>query len=107
MIGKLRHLITIQRGTRVEDGAGGGEVAWQDLPDQVWAEITPVRASERFFAGKLEENISHTVRLRDRFEVDADMRILFEGRVFQIRGVTNPDERSRWTILKCEEGTAS
>lgn len=105
-IGQLRHQVTIQRQVRTEDGAGGGEISWSDV-GTVWAEIKPARASEKFFAQKLEQNVTHTVKLRDRFELESDQRLKFGDRVFHIRGVLNPDERNRWTILNCEEGTAS
>lgn len=42
-------------------------------------------------------------RLRYREDVKATDRLLFEGRVFDIRIVTNPDGRRRSLLLYCTE----
>jgi len=34
------------------------------------------------------------------------MRVLFNGRVFNIRSAINLEERNRWTEMSCEEGVA-
>ena len=64
-------------------------------------------ARERMFAGKLEANTSHRIRIRYLADVDTGMRVSFGGRILKITGIVNEDERNRFLDLICEEGAGS
>lgn len=106
MIADLRHDVTIETPSDALDAIGGETVTWSTHA-AVKAQIKPAKASERFFAQKLEANVSHKVRIRYLSTVTTSMRVIFGSRTLQIRGVAHEEERFRWTDLYCEEGVAS
>src|SRR4051812_18696585 len=106
MIGKMRHEIRLQSQVRTPDGAGGVTTTWSDVMT-IWAQIEPKTSLKRFFADRLEQNISHVITTRFADGVDTKMRALFGSRVFQIHGVVNVEELGAWMILHAEEGTGS
>jgi SPP1 family predicted phage head-tail adaptor len=104
--GRLRHRITIEEKAQAPDGVGGFSETWQTFAT-VWAEVKPLRARERFFAEKIESSITHLVKLRFRFGIDPEMRIMHGGRTLKILGIVNVEERNQWLELSCEEVSGS
>ena len=105
-IGKMRHRITVQERSTVSDSGGGRKVTWQDKVT-LWAYVQPASASEKFFAARLRDEITHTVQLRHRTDLTTDMRFTYENRTFQIKGFVTPDEVKQFMIMGAIEGTAS
>jgi SPP1 family predicted phage head-tail adaptor len=108
VIGKLRHRITFQQENRTDDGAGGGDLSWTDIAGvpTVWARVEPVSTGEALRAMQLQSGITHRITLREKTEITTAMRIVFEGRYFNIRGIRHIEERGRWTEITAEEGVA-
>lgn len=108
-IGDLRHRITFQEAVLASDGIGGQVEAWQNIADTptVWARIEPVNGLERFFAEKLEENVSHKITIRYRNDILPQYRILFDGRVFEVKTSRALLERKDFTIIEAIEGVAT
>ncbi len=104
-IGELRKQIIIQSENPTTDSAGGYVLAWTDVAT-VWAEIKPLSGNEVFTAQHLEGHITHHVLMRYRSDVTTDMRLSYNGRLFNIRAVLNMEERNQWTELLVEEGAA-
>lgn len=106
----LRHRVTLQQEIQTADGAGGYVRSWQDVAD-LWAEINSITAKsygqERFFAGKIQAEITHKITIRYRAGVTADMRLLFGSSIFNIRSVLNKDENNETLELLVEEGVAT
>lgn len=109
MIRKLREKINIEKPIRIQNGSGGFTTEYKQHAGLLWAEIKPAGGRERFFAQKLEMDITHRITLR--FDPDLNlkpnMRVSFEARLFKILVITNRDERSRWLDLLCEEGSGN
>lgn len=104
-LGRLRQRVTIQQESRVDDGAGGYALSWQDVA-VVWAAVEPTGGREIVFAGRVEARVTHRVILRYRADVTAAMRVVYDGRAFAVRAVVNLGERDRFTQLLVEEGGA-
>lgn len=107
-IGALRHRVTIEAENASPDGAGGLTDPWAN-PIQVatvWAEITPLTGDERLQAMRLEDRVSHRIRIRYRADVTAQHRLRLGTRIFNIRSVINESERDRWLTVLAEEGVA-
>ena len=102
--GQLRHRVTIQQAARVADGAGGATVTWSTFATR-WAAVEPLNSDERLRADALETPITHRVRLRWLDGVRPDFRVSHDGRVLEIVGHTNTDERDRELVLMCKEQT--
>lgn len=94
-IGAYRHVVTFQTATVVPDGGGGTIETWADLAPPWAVDIRPanVRDLERRTAGTIVATATHVVTGRYRPDVTIAGRLIFDGRVFRIAGVSNVDER--------------
>lgn len=102
---KLRHRITIQHKTRTQDPETGELTeGWADFAT-TWASVEPLSAREFIAAQSTQSKISARIVIRYRSGIDASMRILHDGRVYNIEGVL-PDNKSgrEWLTLPCSEG---
>lgn len=103
--GNLRKRITLQSETSTADNAGGYTLGWTNVIT-VWGKIQPVSGQKVFTDGHLEGHVTHRVTLRYQSGITTDMRMTYNGRVFNIRAVLNTDESNRWLELLVEEGSA-
>jgi len=108
-IGNLRHRITFQFVTHVSDGQGGTIATWNNLVSNptVWAWVKPISSKERNFSNQIQYQRSHVVTIRHRTDITQDMRFLFDGRTFQLKGNFRPDERKFYLIMDAEENQGS
>lgn len=99
--GSLRDYITIQRRIQAEDGWGS--------PVNTWESITAQRlpANVRHLSGmstiKADADVSisrASIRIRRRTDVNAGMRVLFDGQVYEIDDVL-PGESREYIDLVC------
>jgi SPP1 family predicted phage head-tail adaptor len=104
-IGTLRKRVTLQAETPTSDGSGGYALAWTNVAT-AWAEIKPISGKKIFIDGHLEGHVTHHVTMRYQSGVTTDMRLTYNGRVFNIHAVLNTDESNRWLELLVEEGAA-
>lgn len=98
--GQLNHRITIEQRT-------SGEDAWGQ-PVDTWATVAELWASVRYLSGlsaiKSGADVSISkvsVRIRHRTGLDAGMRVLHDGQVFDIQAVL-PDGKRQFVDLVCE-----
>lgn len=103
---RLRHRITLQAQMLTEGEGGQYAEEWQDVAT-VWAEVTPLEnrslSVESLFAEQLMARGSHSIVLRWRGDVTAQMRVAFGGRHFDIRSVVDVAERGECLRLLVEE----
>jgi SPP1 family predicted phage head-tail adaptor len=107
---RLRHRVQLQAPVLTEQEAGQYALSWQDVAT-LWVEITPLKSrstgQESVFAEQQQANVSHEVLMRYRSAVNAQMRLVFGDRLFNIRHVVNPGERNVTLRLLCEENVAT
>ncbi len=105
----LRHKISIQRANPTADDGGGHTDPWENPTTVATARacIEPLKGDERLKAMQLEDKVSHKITLRYQAGISAQHRVLFGGRVFNIRAVVNLEERNRWLQIFAEEGVAT
>lgn len=104
--GTLRKRIAIQSETSVSDNAGGYTLGWA-TSFTLWADITPVTGHSLYVYGHIESHVTHRITVRYQSGITADMRVLYNGRVFAIHAVVNDDESNHWLHLLVEEGVAT
>jgi SPP1 family predicted phage head-tail adaptor len=103
--GQLRHRVTIERPTRTEHPATGERLlAWQDVAT-VWAGVRPLTAREAAANAQTQANVTHEVTMRYTSALTADCRLRFGGRVLDITGIRNVDERNRELRVSAVEKT--
>lgn len=109
--GRLRHRITIQTRHEATDGMGGATVTW---PEKywvtVWASVWPIRGLEGVDAKSLEGKVTHQIRMRyhtlnDGNDITPANRLYWKNRdkYFNIRSITNPDQRNISLEIMAEE----
>lgn len=103
-VSKFRHRITIQSVTEASDGQGGQDLTWA-TDTTVWALITPASSWESMQAMQLQTPITHKVTMRYRAGLTTKNRLLYDGRVFEIKSIINPGEENFALELKCIETT--
>lgn len=101
-IADLRHRVVIESLTDSTDGQGGFTAAWGTF-STVWGSIQPAKAWEAMVAMRVEYQKSHTCTIRYLAGVTTSMRIKFDSRYFQIKGIRTPDEKDFFMILDLEE----
>ena len=103
-IGDLRQRISIEVQNRTGDGGGGADDVWS-LVAEVWAYVKPLSGSERVEADAIAGRVSHEIWMRHRGDVEPEMRIAMDGRLFDVRAVLNVEERDRFLRCFVEELT--
>lgn len=99
---KLNKRITIEEVTETSDGAGGFTTSWSTKA-VLWAMIRPVFAVEDFEASKIEGVVTHLIVVRYLSGITPKMRISYDGRIFDIKGVINVMERGKVLEIRVEE----
>lgn len=103
--GNLRHRVDIQVQTETPDGLGGSTLSWDSVSGMgsVPAAIWPTSAKERLDGMKLEQVITHKIRIRYQSGITSKNRILFGARVFNIVSILNFEERNKVLDMLCTE----
>lgn len=98
---RLNHRITFQRLTTIQ-GEYGPEEGWENL-NTVWADIKPITGKTFFSAMQINSEITHQVFIRYTKGISPSMRILYQGRLFEILYVMNYDEGNETIQMLCKE----
>lgn len=91
--GEFRHIITFQEMEERKNQFGEMTKVWVDK-FSTRAGIYPLSGKEFFTADKENSEISHKINIRYRPDINQKMRIIFEGRVFNIESIINFQERN-------------
>jgi SPP1 family predicted phage head-tail adaptor len=103
-IGDLRERVALQREVRARDDIGGFESTWTTVAT-VWARVAPMSASERWMRHQMQAQAAWKLTIRHRTDLSLSpaMRAVWGDRTFELRGITNADERRRFLDLACDE----
>lgn len=108
-VGDRNKRVYFQRSLRTSDGGGGWAVQWQPVT-VAWGQLRLERGRERLAAGRLESAVAGILTVpysEEAAAVDADYRAVIDGVPYQIRSVTNPDQRRKFLEMIVEEGVAT
>ena len=107
--GQLRHQLKIQRRICALDDFGQQQDRWEDFL-ALRGNMRPVSGTEKVGSLSLNPSLTHTIAVRYRpalcFPLElASYRVLFGARILNIESVRNLEERNRWVVLNCVEGS--
>ncbi len=107
--GQLRHTITIQRRTSTLDDYGQKVNTWSTVAT-TRANIRPVGGKEQKAGMEMMAKLTHTVAVRYQSALVPPLeastwRVMFGTRVLNIVNSRNLEEKNRWIIFECEEGS--
>ncbi len=93
-IGKLRHRLEILTKQTQKDDYGAVTDASDAIEATVWGELRPLGTNERHEAAKMQASASHIAKVRAQgVDISPKKRIRFKGRVYEVVGQMNKDER--------------
>jgi SPP1 family predicted phage head-tail adaptor len=98
----LRERVDIQAVSETKDAMGSPVQAWSTVA-QVWADVAPMSTSEQWRRQQMQSAAGFKVTVRYRADLTPQHRIVLRNRVFQVRGMTNPDQRKRFLEIACDE----
>jgi SPP1 family predicted phage head-tail adaptor len=102
-VGELNRRVTIQSRAAGHDADGQASETWADVLT-CWAAIRPLGGRELLLAKSVQAESTHEVTMRYRTTVDASMRIVYEGRIFNITNLNDVDTRHQTLVAMCVEG---
>lgn len=102
----FRHRIIIESQVRTPDGQGGFTATWSTFAER-WSEIKDKKAQQVYFANQLQHQVSHQMIMRYVSGLKAEMRISFDGRIFEIREMIDVGERKTYHKLLVWENKQS
>lgn len=100
--GALRTELSLQRPALTPDGLGGHSEDWSEVAT-LFARVEPVSAGVRFGAGQTVETTTHRITVRFRADLASGMRLVRDGRVFELVSVHDPDETGRYLVCRARE----
>jgi SPP1 family predicted phage head-tail adaptor len=104
--GKLRHRIDIEEKKETQDETTGSMVdSWSPVFRDVPASISPLSVRE-FIASKSETSqIAARIVIRFREGLNAEMRIVHKGKIYNVHGWLPDDKTGReYLTAACSEG---
>lgn len=101
-IGDLRHRITLQQLTTSVNDNGFEVETWEDFKT-VWAAVSNLHGREYYAAAAVqaENTVKFTIRYLEG--LNTTMRILFQGRQYNITAIDNIKYRNRYIEIKATE----
>ena len=106
--GMLKEPVTVQRATRVSDGAGGSSSTWAAVagaPSR--AMVKPMSGRERWASQRVEALATHLVVIRYWSGLVESDRLVIRGRVHDIQFIRNVDFEDRWLEIMTVQGEAT
>lgn len=91
--GKLRHRVSIQAVTHVQDSYGDALQTWTTVATR-WASIEPAGGRETYEADQQRPDVSGLVTMRPYAGLTTRHRLLFGSRVLNVESVIGVDEVS-------------
>ena len=99
---KLNKRIVVEEPIKTTDNAGGFDINWS-LIGSFWSEIKPASIKEENFADKKQKVITHEITIRYNSVIKDNMRIIFDGRIFEIVAVVNLMEKGEFLQILVRE----
>lgn len=105
LAGKLRHRVTLQKLTMSRGLSGGEKQEWVDVCT-VWARVSPLSGKYLFAAQQNHSEVTGTIDIRYRADINAKMRATHEGKIYSIHAVIDFELRHKELKLMVSEGVS-
>lgn len=100
--GDMRRWLTIQQPAASQNARGEEVPAWTTFAT-VWGAIVPASGREMLTAQQIQAVVTHKITIRYLAGLDPSMRVLYNGRYFDIQAVIDINEQQRQMELLCFE----
>jgi SPP1 family predicted phage head-tail adaptor len=100
-IGRLRHRLTLEASSRIDDGGGGAVSTWEELAE-LWGAVEAVGGKEAVAADRVSGHAGYQIIIRYRDDVVPAMRFRRGAEAFDILAALDKDGRRRFLVCQCE-----
>lgn len=100
---KFRQWLTLESQTTTQNSENGEKTSVWTLEDRVYGDIATATGRELSIANGFKATTNSVITIRYRADVNSTWRVTYRGRVFNIDGVVDPDERNAELKLYCTE----
>lgn len=100
-VGDLDKLISIY--TNPSEDSWEGEVEPKLVVEDIWASIKHASARQHWEAKSAKVEISHTIVIRFRDDIDDSMLIKYNNRTFSIKYMYDEDETEQYLVIIANE----
>ena len=100
--GKLRHRVSIQTATESLNDAGETLLSWAEYVP-AWADVRDSQGMEKMQEDEPQAQVTHKVTIRHRDGITPKMRVVWSGRILNIKAITTDRTDERTQFLWCEE----
>lgn len=104
--GRLNRLVTLQQraaGSPQQFATGEPDETWVDVA-QVWASVEPLVGREFYEAQQVQSSVTAKLRLRWRPGVNAGMRVVHQGKIYNLAHPADVLAANRELLFYCTEG---
>lgn len=105
-IGPLRDRIDVQSVTPTKDAMGSPMQTWATLYT-LWANVRQASNSETWRRQQMQSSAGWTIIIRYHSALTPQMRVRWQNRTFQIKGLENPDGVKRFLVIAADELAAT
>ncbi len=105
-IGDLRHRITFQKLTTSVNENGFEVETWEDFKT-VWAAVSNLHGREYYAAAAVQAENTVKFTIRYLTGLDTTMRIVFQGKQYNITAIDNIKYQNRYLEIKALEVVSS
>jgi SPP1 family predicted phage head-tail adaptor len=108
-VGKMDQRVTLQRYTAAPDGYGGTLQTWVDYATSptIWAHVVAKSGRESMTEDRMTATFVVLFTIHNRRDIDIRDRIVWQGVVYNIRGIRDEGGRSLFLVIEAERGVAS
>ena len=103
--GSMRHEVTVKNFTRSSDGAGGF-VNNTTTTTTIFCAVRQVSQQETYNQGRLDGKSTFEFITRFTTAVEQKSVLEYDSKSFNVRSVTNTNERDKYIVIIAEEGVA-
>lgn len=105
-VGELDQRITFQKRISTPDGCGGSTFEWQNIAAlaSVWAHVRVGSGREVTEYDRVNAELNYIFVIRNRSDIDAAYRILWDGEPFSIKAPKKPKSRAMYMEIEGERG---
>lgn len=94
-------LATVQTPTESANGIGEPILTWSDFATR-WIAIVPLTGNEQMTAMAQEGSVTHRIRMRYTTGMKPKMRLISEGRTFEVMSVVERGRREEHELMVTE-----
>jgi len=99
--GTMDHLAVVQTPTESANAIGEPILTWSTFATR-WVAILPLSGNEQITALANEGNVTHRIRMRYTAGIKPKMRLVSEGRTFEIMSVVERGRREEHELMASE-----